>query len=411
MTIAPEKILPMLQLDLRALRAELEAIFVEREDAIEAMLLALLVGEHAIMIGPPGTAKSALVRTLTGQIRGARYFEVALSKTRPAEAVLGPLDIKEFRENGNYLRKHEGYATDVEFAFLDEIGKMSADVGHDLLALLNERIRHEVQDGRSAHATPLSSAFCASNELLTSGSDDAVALWDRLLLRVTVSPISSSHSFQNMLRDQPDPIETVIDWNDLKMAIDTVIPAIKIEDSILESILEIRAKLAKENIRPSDRRWRVSMKVLRASAYLNERESVEHSDLMSLSYTLWGDPEEIEKVRSVIASVASPHIQVLMELQVILTEVNERIDEIVNANDDFARLQYTAEGGAKLERVRDRLDTMLLENGNQVISGFRKVSEKHAETVHRMLRELGRQSEEQADITVSTFLGMGHGPA
>ena len=53
---------------LRAIEAELGALFVEREEVVRAMLLALLSREHLALIGPPGTAKSMLIIELAKRV-------------------------------------------------------------------------------------------------------------------------------------------------------------------------------------------------------------------------------------------------------------------------------------------------------------------------------------------------------
>jgi hypothetical protein len=65
-----------------ALRDELAATLLERETAIETALLALLTGEHLLLLGPPGTAKSMLVRAICERILGASYFERLLTPVR-----------------------------------------------------------------------------------------------------------------------------------------------------------------------------------------------------------------------------------------------------------------------------------------------------------------------------------------
>lgn len=62
-----------LRVPVEQLRQELNARFPERREVIDGALCAVLAGEHVLLLGPPGTAKSALVRSI------ARAFGAATS--------------------------------------------------------------------------------------------------------------------------------------------------------------------------------------------------------------------------------------------------------------------------------------------------------------------------------------------
>ena len=64
----------------QAVRLDLEKNLLERETVIELALLALLIGEHLLLLGPPGTAKSLLVRSVCERIQNATYFERLLTR-------------------------------------------------------------------------------------------------------------------------------------------------------------------------------------------------------------------------------------------------------------------------------------------------------------------------------------------
>ncbi len=52
---------------------------VERETLVEALVLAAVAGEHLLVIGPPGTAKSEAARRVARAL-GGRTFEYLLGR-------------------------------------------------------------------------------------------------------------------------------------------------------------------------------------------------------------------------------------------------------------------------------------------------------------------------------------------
>lgn len=394
--------------DLNKLGDELNAIFPERKDAIEVLLLSVLAKEHAFLLGPPGTAKSLLIRTFVRAITGASYFECAMSKTRSTEAILGPLDIKEFRDNGNQWRKHTGFLTDVNFAFIDEIGKMSPVIGHDMLAALNERIRHEVRNGRSEHSIPLYSAFTASNELITDENDDAAALWDRLLFRTVVDYLQAPKAFAGLLQAGPMTVSTTIDWADLQKAIDTEVPAVKIDPDAMKGLLQLRSALRKDHIHPSDRRWKSSLRALQARAYLSGNDTIYEEDLAALRFTLWDTLPQLEKIERLTTAASNPFVDRVLTAKEQLKEISDGID----ARKDKAipeKAAYAKEINTKLSAVREDLDKLLGEAKGRQIPKFKLVSDMHAEVLTRMYVTCFEQDEQTAANAVKSKLGLGDG--
>jgi MoxR-like ATPase len=84
MTMLEARPAPSLSDRVRRIRDGLATDLIEREVPVRLVLLAALAGEHVLLLGPPGTAKSELARRLHRAFSGARYFErpTAPSSTR-----------------------------------------------------------------------------------------------------------------------------------------------------------------------------------------------------------------------------------------------------------------------------------------------------------------------------------------
>lgn len=299
---------------LQSIHDEISSIFLERRAVIESILITILAKHHWYGLGLPGTGKSDLVREVVQRINGITYFESILSKTRPDAAILGPYNLPELRDKGDFHRKTNGFLPTANFAFLDEVGKMSPTLGHDLLAIFNERLYHEVNGGRSAVPVPLYSVFTASNELIVEESDDAAALWDRLLVRVLIEGIQESGNMALLLQSAiagNDPrltatSHTTVDFADLADVIDNVVPAIDVPINVIETMLKLRDEMRSAEIVVSDRRWRQCVRLLQASAFYHGRTQADEDDVHVLRYALWDVPTQINAVERLCLSLSNP---------------------------------------------------------------------------------------------------------
>ncbi|GAX85774.1 hypothetical protein CEUSTIGMA_g13189.t1 [Chlamydomonas eustigma] len=157
---------------------------VEKEEEVRLLLLAAVCGEHILLIGPPGTAKSEVGRRLCSLFSGT-YFERLLTRFSVPEELFGPLSMRALEED-KYERQTRGYLPEAEVAFIDEIFKANSAILNTLLSLMNERV---FDNGCHRVSAPLITLVGASNEL--PDSDELQALFDRFLLRKPVKQMSA----------------------------------------------------------------------------------------------------------------------------------------------------------------------------------------------------------------------------
>ena len=280
---------------LEEIRQALNSKFFERENEVEGILVALLSRQHMLMIGPAGTAKSALSVELAKIVQGTEYFQWLLTRFSTPEEVFGPLSLKDL-EKGVYKRNTITKLPEANLVFLDEIFKANSAILNSLLTLINERLFYN--DGTPVKV-PLMSVIGASNEYPEEG-EGLEALFDRFLLRYELDYIADETNFVSMMKgtgqNQVMPSMTMEELVQLQFFSDMV----TIPDDVYETLSEIRNALRDEGIRPSDRRFKQSLSVLQARALLNQRQVVQVYDLVILENVLWETVDQKDVVSTII---------------------------------------------------------------------------------------------------------------
>ena len=328
----------------------------EKKTEISLSLLAALAGESVILLGPPGVAKSMVARQLKTAFRDARSFEYLMSRFSTPDEIFGPVSIQKLKTSDTYERAVEGYLPTADVVFLDEIWKAGPAIQNTLLTVINEKI---FRNGNREMHLPLKLLVAASNELPAKG-EGLEALWDRFVIRIESRPIKLEKNFRAMLleshadfsgstgvlghadfADNADFSGSMgksgsTDFSNLKITAEEYaewaekICNIGVKEEVLDAISAIRKSLRavnvdeaaeRRNIYVSDRRWKNIVRLLRTSAFTQDREEVDICDLLPIYHCLWQEPEERDAIRSiVIRALFAPFAERLVEMKNALAE-------------------------------------------------------------------------------------------
>ena len=316
----------------KQLLGEMNRGIYEKETEISLSLLAALAGESIILLGPPGVAKSMVARQLKTAFRDAQSFEYLMSRFSTPDEIFGPVSIQKLKTSDTYERAMEGYLPTADVVFLDEIWKAGPAIQNTLLTVINEKI---FRNGNREMHLPLKLLVAASNELPAKG-EGLEALWDRFVIRIESRPIKLEKNFRAMLLESHADFADNADFSDLKITAEEYaewaekICKIGVKGEVLDAISAIRKSLRavnvdeaaeRRNIYVSDRRWKNIVRLLRTSAFMQDREEVDICDLLPIYHCLWQEPEERDAIRNiVIRALFSPFADKLVEMKNALAE-------------------------------------------------------------------------------------------
>lgn len=146
---------------------------------------------------------------------------------------------------------------------------------------------------------------CGAGEKMKITSKSYLLLF---LLRYEVDYIRDDQQFIAMLQNNAEVQLPKLSMQELLQHQNRV-KNVHISQTMYETIAKIRKSLSDEGIRPSDRRFKQSLSLIQAKAYLEGRFDVQRSDLMILSHTLWETVEQKEQVKLTINAVAFDSVE------------------------------------------------------------------------------------------------------
>ena len=332
-----------------ALKNALSEGLYEKDEALRLALLAAIAGESIFFLGAPGCAKSMLARRIAKAFKtdgdgSLQYFETLLNQFSTPEDVFGNISLKALNGEGEsgkeeYRRLTENMLPEADVAFIDEIWKASPAILNTLLSIVNEHIFH---NGSEMQKVPLKALLAASNEL-PAKNRGLEALYDRFILRLPIGFIQNEDSFFDMVEGSTSEFElsdeikklqisnedlknwkTQIDAVQLSEESRAVISAIRKELTVQNETLSEEEKAAGESFAIGDRRWKKIVRILKTSAFLNDRTEVDLMDCQLIEYCIWSTEKQQKKVRQIVETCIQ---QNGLDCDTAIDDINDRIEE------------------------------------------------------------------------------------
>jgi len=289
----------------------------EKEEAIALTLLSSVAGESIFLLGAPGVAKSLIARRLKFAFKDGTSFDYLMNRFSTPDEIFGPVSISQLKDHDKYERIVKNYLPTATVVFLDEIWKAGPSIQNALLTVLNEKV---FRNGEQEIRVPMKALIAASNELPSKG-EGLEALWDRFLVRFIVEGVQDPKNFNEMisksLNSYADTIGTPLKISDEEYnKWSKEIELIELPDNVFNVIHIIRSTIEIQNkkhekrdkdIYVSDRRWRKITRLLRTSAFLNDRKSVDLMDCFLIANCLWNEPEQLTNVTQIVKDAIQKH--------------------------------------------------------------------------------------------------------
>lgn len=284
---------------LNALLQHIKETFIGKDEIIDLLGISLLARENAFLLGPPGTAKSAIVRAFSDGIEDGKNFEYLLTRFTEPNEIFGPFDIRKLKE-GDLITNTDGMLPEASMIFLDEIFNANSAILNSLLMALNEKI---FRRGKETKKLPALMFVGASNIL---PEDEALnALLDRFLVRVKCDYVDPDLLMKVLLAGWKLENNTATEKPTIKAEAIKELQVLcrKVDlNPIRSQYVAVVHSLRSTGIKVSDRRAVKLQNLIAASALICGRNEAILSDLWVLKY-IWDTEEQIEILQGIINQI------------------------------------------------------------------------------------------------------------
>lgn len=313
-----------LQSKMEILENEMNQEFELRSAEIHGLILAMISKTNIMLLGDPGTGKSAMLERFSQYFPNTNpdttsipFFKTQFTGHTKPDAILGPIDVKVYREESKMVYKSDNYAPNARIGMFDEFarGGQTTDL---LLTLINEK---EVKvDGKSVKC-PLEMACGATNHDVVGNNDTAnqmFAIRDRFLqwFNPISIPLDNEDALIRMWKHQKSsPVTNIISEDEIAQIREEA-ENISLKDSTLKTFVKLLNQLREEmQIHLSDRRTKAMMKIFQAQAWLNNHTEIEDEDLISAIPCCWTNKNDIEKISAIVTKTIDSQLYRITQIQ------------------------------------------------------------------------------------------------
>ena len=367
--LAPELKTETLRKEINRFNAECKEAYVEREEAIDLGCWTLLAGEHMLLLGLQGTAKSAMANAFCNALydknanKPSQYFRTLMTRFQLPEELLGPYSAKLMAEEDRLVHKSDHYMPTGDVVFLDELFKGSSAILNSLLTALNEQ--QWLDDGQMKDL-PVMQFWAAANKL-PSEEDGLEAFHDRFLgrcffrwaqrdesaRRIIFGTVRKTVNGKQITERVGRPKTTckidITAVREIQKRLKTDDDFIPVSQDAEDAILKIRRDVSDAGIPVSDRRYYKAVKVLRARAWMLGLDQVGVGGLDPLKNMLWNEPGHIEQVNLIVSQHGPDWVSKLAEVDAVAVEQSSRLED---------SLRKASTRGDKLKAISDCQDKL-----------------------------------------------------
>lgn len=271
-------------------RAEVAKVIIGQKDVVDHCLIAIFTGNHILIEGVPGVAKTLLVRTLA-RVLGSRFSRIQFTPDLMPSDITGT-NVFNLQEGAFHLVKGPVFTS---FLLADEINRAPAKTQSALLQAMQER--QVTIDGVSHDLPDSFTVFATQNPIEYEGTYPLPeAQKDRFLLKVKIDYPGEAEekqlAFQTLGERTPehilesDTMEPVLAESEIAV-VRAAMQGITIKDELVSYIVElVRASREADPIQvgAGPRATQALLLSSRAYAGIKGRDYVTPDDIRSMAH-------------------------------------------------------------------------------------------------------------------------------